>query len=49
MSTEQFLIFANAAVWLGLGGYVAFLAAKLAGLETRLRRLSALSGGEGEG
>ena len=42
MSTEQYLIFANAAVWLGLGGYVAFLATRLCGLEGRLRRLAAL-------
>lgn len=48
MNTEQFLIFANAAVWLGIGGYVAFLAVKLSGLETRLRRLSVLGGREGE-
>lgn len=44
MSTEQYLIFANVAVWLGLGGYVAFLAARLSGLEGRLRRLAALRG-----
>lgn len=42
MSTEQYLIFANVAVWLGLGGYVAFLATKLCGLEGRLRRLAVL-------
>ncbi len=38
-----YLFAANLAVWLGLGGYVAFLAARAGGLERRLRQLERMS------
>lgn len=41
-----YLVAANVAVWLGLCGYVAFLAVRLAGLERRLKRFAALRGAE---
>lgn len=44
--TTTYLIAANVAVWLGLCGYVAFLAVRLAGLERSLKRFAALRGNE---
>jgi CcmD family protein len=39
MTDIQWLLCASAAVWLGIGGYVAFLASAQNKLERRLRRL----------
>ena len=39
MSIETTLFAANLAVWLGLGGYVAFVAARGMRLEARLTQL----------
>jgi len=42
MDTGAFLLAANAAVWLGIGGYVAFLARAQKQLEQRLRQMELL-------
>jgi CcmD family protein len=39
----SYLFAANVVVWLGLGGYLAFLAGRSAGLERRVRQLERLN------
>lgn len=43
MSNTAYLALANAAVWLGIGGYCFFLAKKNKLLQTRLERLEYLT------
>lgn len=40
MNDASWLMYANIAVWLGIGGYLLFLGRKTARLESRLSRLS---------
>jgi CcmD family protein len=42
MDASHYLLAANAAVWVGLGGYIFFLARRQALLEQRLQHLEAL-------
>ena len=42
MSKEQYLLAANVVVWLGLCGYLAFVAARQKHLERRLKQLETL-------
>jgi CcmD family protein len=42
MDAAQYLLVANAAVWIGLGGYIFFLARRQAWLEQRLEHLEAV-------
>jgi len=42
MTDIQWLLCAGVAVWLGIGGYAAFLASAQNKLERRLRRLESL-------
>jgi CcmD family protein len=42
MDTSFYLLAANAAVWIGLGGYIFFLARKQAWIEQRLQHLEVL-------
>jgi len=42
MGKEQYLFAANIIVWVGIGCYVAFLAASQKRLERRLKRLEVL-------
>lgn len=42
MSATTYLFIANAAVWLGIAGYLVFLASKSAGLEKRVQQLEVL-------
>ncbi|WP_319542670.1 CcmD family protein [uncultured Pseudodesulfovibrio sp.] len=42
MSATTYIFIANAAVWLGVAGYLVFLASKSAGLEKRVRQLELL-------
>jgi CcmD family protein len=42
MDTAHYLLAANAAVWIGLGGYIFFLARRQAMMEQRLQHLEAL-------
>ncbi len=44
MQTDTYLLLANIAVWLGLGGYAAFLQARSARLEQRLSQLEQAGG-----
>lgn len=41
--SPTYLFVANVAVWLGIGGYVAFLAGRAARLERRVRQLERLN------
>lgn len=42
MDAAHYLLAANAAVWIGLGGYIVFLARRQAMMEQRLQHLEAL-------
>ena len=42
MGKEQYLLAANVVVWLGLCGYLAFVAVRQKHLERRLKQLEAL-------
>ncbi|WP_338669937.1 CcmD family protein [Pseudodesulfovibrio methanolicus] len=42
MSATVYIFIANVAVWLGVAGYLAFLASRSAGLEKRIRQLELL-------
>lgn len=42
MDYQTYLMAANVAVWLGIGGYVAFLGLRQRGLALRLRQMEAL-------
>lgn len=42
MGKETYLLAANVAIWLGLCGYVLFLAARQKRLENRLKQLETL-------
>lgn len=42
MSATTYLFIANAAVWLGVAGYLVFLASKASGLEKRVQQLELL-------
>jgi len=48
MSATTYLFIANAAVWLGVAGYLVFLATKSSGLERRVQQLELL-GEENDG
>lgn len=43
MGNQTYLLAANVAVWIGLCGYVAFMASRQRNLERRLRQLERLS------
>ncbi len=47
MSGTSFLIAANVAVWLGLAGYLVFMAGKAAGIERRIRQLEVMGDDNG--
>lgn len=42
MSATTYLFMANAAVWVGVAGYLVFLAGKSANLEKRVRQIELL-------
>ncbi|MCJ2162947.1 MULTISPECIES: CcmD family protein [unclassified Pseudodesulfovibrio] len=42
MSATSYIFIANVAVWLGVAGYLVFLASKSTGLEKRVRQLELL-------
>jgi len=42
MSATTYLFIANCAVWLGVAGYLVFMASKAAGLEKRVQQLELL-------
>ena len=42
MSATTYIVLANAAVWLGLAGYLAFLAVSAAGLRRREQQIKLL-------
>ncbi|BCS90148.1 CcmD family protein [Pseudodesulfovibrio sediminis] len=42
MSVTTYIFIANIAVWLGVAGYLVFLASKSAGLEKRVQQLELL-------
>ena len=42
MSATTYLFIANAAVWLGVAGYLIFMASKSTGLERRVQQLELL-------
>ena len=42
MSTETYLLIANVAVWAVLAGYLAFIAAKGASMDRRIRQMEML-------
>ena len=44
MDNSNFLLAANMVIWLGIAGYLVFLAGRQKALETRLRRMEALDG-----
>lgn len=48
MSATTYLFIANCAVWLGVAGYLVFLASKSSGLEKRVQQLEVL-GAENDG
>ncbi len=45
MSATTYLILANAAVWLGIAGYMALLASKASELKKREQQVELLGGG----
>ena len=42
MSSTMYLFIANCVVWVGVAGYLAFLATKTVGLEARVRQIELL-------
>lgn len=44
MSSTTYLIIANSAVWLGIAGYLAFLATRAANLKKRAQQIELLEG-----
>lgn len=44
MSATTYLILANGAVWLGIAGYLVFLASKASGLKKRQMQVELLGG-----
>lgn len=44
MSATTYLVLANAAVWLGIAGYLAFLASRAAELKKREQQVELLGG-----
>ncbi|MEW5774354.1 MAG: CcmD family protein [Thermodesulfobacteriota bacterium] len=44
MDNTGYLMAANVAVWLGIGGYLLFLAGRQKQLELRLKRMEVLDG-----
>lgn len=44
MDNTGYLLAANVVIWLGIGGYLVFLAGRQKQLEQRLRRMEALDG-----
>lgn len=44
MSATTYLVLANAAVWLGIAGYLAFLATRASGLRKREQQVELLGG-----
>ncbi|WP_419780086.1 CcmD family protein [Maridesulfovibrio sp.] len=42
MNTETYLLIANVAVWSVLAGYLAFIAAKAASMDRRIRQMEML-------
>lgn len=49
MSATTYIVLANAAVWLGLAGYIAFLMNRGANLRKRQQQIELLEGGHGNG
>ena len=45
MDYQTYLLAANVAVWLGLGGYLAFLGARQRSLAARIRQMEILADG----
>ena len=48
MSATTYLILANTAVVLGIGGYLVFMASRSAELKRRVRQIELLGGSDGE-
>lgn len=48
MSATTYIFLANCAVWLGVTGYLVFLATRSAELEKRVRQLELLGGGDND-
>ncbi|GAB7024358.1 CcmD family protein [Salidesulfovibrio brasiliensis] len=48
MSAEQYLFIANALVWVGVAGYIAFLGSRTLGLSRRVQQLELLGDGDDE-
>lgn len=48
MSAEMYLFLANALVWVGVAGYLAFLGSRTVGLDRRVKQLELLGGGDDE-
>ena len=44
MSSTMYLFIANCVVWVGVAGYLVFLATRTAGLERRIRQIELLGG-----
>ncbi len=44
MDNTGYLLAANVVIWLGIAGYLVFLAGRQKSLETRLARMEALDG-----
>lgn len=43
MDYQTYLLAANVAVWVGIGGYLAFMAARQRGIENRIRQMELLA------
>lgn len=48
MSAEKYLFIANALVWIGVAGYIAFLGSRTLGLARRVQQLELLGDGDDE-
>jgi len=48
MSATTYILIANTAVVLGIGGYIAFLVSRSAELKKRVRQIELLGGNDGE-
>lgn len=48
MSAEKYLFIANALVWVGVAGYLAFLGTRTIGLGRRVQQLELLGGSDDE-
>lgn len=43
MDYQTYLLAANVAVWCGIGGYLAFMAMRQRGIETRIRQMEQIA------